>query len=394
MSLTARIRRGSGRPGPTLALSAVLFGGLFAPGCAAIRQKWDAAVATDVDNPAVGPKPIRVPGAQISDDPVGQKYVDLPEDQSPGSIVPVNFTTEASRFDDADVVATINGVPLLAGDLLQFEVQLNETAKRIAAAPDAADAVPGGPPGLTAAQRAALLAEIDVARAKILAERLPAKIEEALLAQRMRRTLKAEQLENLNGAVETLFDQNELPVMLKKANAQAVAAGRPPVESKEELRRLMAEQGLDLTAVVDAWKPQQMAMAYVEQKTGMQSIRISRQEVADYYDAHREAFTPPKAARWEQIEIPYADDAAKPVALDVVEVAAGDLRRGRTFAEVAQELQPRAERRRRRSLGLDRAGSADGRTSDHGGLVAAGRRRRRGVGLPAVAGRLPAGRIV
>ncbi|NNJ25693.1 peptidyl-prolyl cis-trans isomerase [Alienimonas chondri] len=343
----ARPRWGSARPATSLALSgATLFGCLFAPGCAAVRQKWDAAVATDVDNPAVPRKPIRVPGAVVADDPgpLGERpVVQLADAVDPTSDVRVaGMDTEAiasarpPHFDDEDVVASVNGEPLLAGDLLQFEVELNAARDRIASAPDMADAVPGGPPGLTAAQRAALNAQIDQARLQILAERLPAKIEEALLAQQMRRTLQAEQLEKLNDAVETLFDQSELPEMLRKANVQAAAAGRPPIESKAQLRRLMAEQGLDLDAVVAAWKPQQMAMAYVEQKTGMASIRISRQEVTDYYDAHREDFTPPKAARWEQIEIPYADDVAKEAALDVLELAAADLRRGKSFAEVAK----------------------------------------------------------
>ncbi|QDT15957.1 peptidylprolyl isomerase [Alienimonas californiensis] len=335
------------RPASALALSAAaICFSLTAPGCAALKQKWDEAVATDVDNPVVPKKPKRIPGAVASVDTEPTRSADALSGAADGSAAGSSaielvegrqFEPNAPQhFEDADVVATVNGEPLLAGDLLQFEIQLSDAAARIAAAPDADEAVPGGPPGLTAAQRAMLTAQIDAARAKILAERLPAKIEEALLAQRMRRTLKAEQLEKLNEAVGTLFDQTELPEMLRKANVQAVAAGRPPIQSKEELRRLMAEQGLDMDAVVAAWKPQQMAMAYVEQNTGMASIRISRQEVQDYYDAHREDFTPPKAARWEQIEVPYENDAGRSAALDVVEAAAGELRRGRPFAEVAK----------------------------------------------------------
>ncbi|MFH5805918.1 peptidylprolyl isomerase [Alienimonas sp. DA493] len=346
-----RVRLGVARPAPTLAVSAIaLFGSVFAPGCAALKQKWDEAVATDVSSPAVPEPPIRIPGAVASADADPTRSADVGPDSSdsPTGIELVEAEVDPAaprRFEDADVVATVNGEPLLAGDLLQFEVQLNAAAAKIAAAPDAGAVGPGDPPGLTPAQRAMLMAQIDAARNKILAERLPAKIEEALLAQRMRRTMKKEQLEKLNEAVGTLFDQTELPVMLKKANVQAAAAGRSPVRSKEELRRLMAEQGLDLDAVVAAWKPQQMAMAYIEQKTGMSSIRISRQEVQDYYDAHREDFTPPKAARWEQIEVPYENDAGRAAALDVVEAAAGDLRRGRSFAEVATTYSrgPKAE---------------------------------------------------
>ena len=99
----------------------------------------------------------------------------------------------------------------------------------------------------------------------------------------------------------------------------------------------MEAQGLSMEAVIAAWKPQQMAMAYVEQKTGAGSIRVSRQEVADYYDAHLADFTPPKEVRFEQIVIPYPDDVGKAAALDVVELAAADLRRGRPFAEVAAD---------------------------------------------------------
>ena len=349
-------RSGTARPLPALALSAAaLLGSLAAPGCATLRQKWDAAIATDIDNPAIPKKPIRVPGAVASADPgpagpppdvrlAGGSNATRTDDgtvrvaSADAASPPAGVSAAAPpHFDDSDVVATVNGEPLLAGDLLQFEVQINNAAARIAAAPSPDDLPPGDPRGLTDAQRATLMAQVDAARAKLLAQRLPAKIEEALLAQRMRRTLKAEQLEKLNGMVATLFDQSELPEMIAKANAQALAAGRPPVRDKAALRRLMQEQGLDLDAVVAAWKPQQMAMAYVEQKTGMGSIRVSRQEVQDYYDAHRAEFTPPEGVRFEQIVIAYADDEAKSAALDVVEVAAGDLRRGREFAAVAKD---------------------------------------------------------
>ena len=349
----ARRRRGA------VLTAAVLAGCLCAPGCAALRQKWDAAIATDVDHPAVPAKPVRIPGAVVSADPGpaglgptgdvtlasadaggGVRTADAgsPAAGSPAPGAPrTPATGPPPHFDDGDVVAVVNGEPLFAGDLLQFEVQLNQAAANIAAAPDAADLPPGDPRGLTAPQRAILNGHVDAERARLLAGRLPAKIDEALLAQRMRRTLKAEQLEQLNGAVVTLFDQAKLPEMLRKANAQAAAAGGPPIETKAELQRLMLEQGLDYAAVVADWKPQQMAMAYVEQRTGMGSIRVSRREVKDYYDAHLADFTPPRAARWEQIVVPYEHDGAKAVALDVVEVAAGDLRRGRTFAEVATD---------------------------------------------------------
>ncbi|MEM9702189.1 MAG: peptidylprolyl isomerase [Planctomycetota bacterium] len=326
-------------------LAATAFGSLLAPGCAAIKQKWDAAIATDIDSPVIPAQPIRVPGAIVSEDPgpVGPAPVQLAGAEgsgasqlaSAGGVSPAGGAPPP-HFDDADVVATVNGMPVLAGDLLQFEVGLNEAAARLAAAPDKADAVPGGPPGITPAQRAMLKAQIDTRRAQILAQRLPAKIEEALLAQRMERTLQAEQLEKLNDAVSTLFEQTELPKMIQKASQQAAQAGLPPVETKQQLQRLMAQQGLDYDAVVAAWKPQQMAMAYVEQNSGMASIRISRQEVQDYYDAHLEDFLPPRAARWEQIEIPYPDDDGKSAALDLLEAAAADLKRGRPFAEVAR----------------------------------------------------------
>ena len=351
-------RRASARPAPARALcAAVVVAGMIAPGCAAVRQKWDEAVATKIDNPAVPAAPVRVPGAVVGEDPgpagpaptvqlaggnaglpggvrttglTGESYAAATAPGAPGGGAP-------QHFDDADVVAVVNGIPLLAGDLLQFETNLNVARDRILNAPTPDEAVPGGPPPLTEPQRTALMGQVDRARAAMLAERLPAKIEEALLANRLRRSLKAEQIAQIDAAVETMFDQTRLPELIKESNAKSVAAGLPPVRTKAELRTLMAAGGMDLDSVVAAWKPQQMAMAYIEQNTGMSSIRISRQEIADYYDAHRADFTPPRAARWEQIEVAYTDDESKPAALDLLEVAAGDLRRGRPFGEVAAE---------------------------------------------------------
>ena len=85
---------------------------------------------------------------------------------------------------------------------------IEEAAARVAAVPDRGDEAPGEPPGLTAAQRSAVNAQIEAGRADLhanraraLAQILPGKIEEALLAQRMRRTLETEQLERLDGMV-------------------------------------------------------------------------------------------------------------------------------------------------------------------------------------------------
>ena len=351
-------RRATARLTPHLAAALAAGVCVAAPGCAAIKQKWEAAIATDVANPALPAKPIRVPGRVVSDDP-GPAGGDLrlagadaggsvrTADASGGSVAPAGVP----RFDDADAVASVNGEPLFAGDLLQFEARLmlqdraiEEAAARVAAVPDRGDEAPGEPPGLTAAQRSAVNAQIEAGRADLhahraraLAQILPGKIEEALLAQMMRRTLEKEQLERLDGMVAGLFEETRLPELLAETSASAAARGLPPVRTKEELRRAMEAQGLSMEAFVAAWKPRQMAMAYVEQKTGAGSIRVSRQEVADYYDAHLADFTPPKEVRFEQIVIPYPDDVGKTAALDLVEVAAADLRRGRPFAEVAAD---------------------------------------------------------
>ena len=174
-------------------------------------------------------------------------------------------------------------------------------------------------------------------KASDLAEMLPAKIEEALLAQRMRRGMDQEQLASLDAMVGTIFRQTELPDMIRRANAGSAANGGPPITNEAELKRLMADQGLSLQAVIDAWKPQQMAMAYVEQHTPVGSIRVSRGEVADYYETHLADFTPPKAARWSQIEVAYGGPAEKLAAVDALDAAAERLRAGEDFAAVAAD---------------------------------------------------------
>ena len=313
-----------------------------AGGCAGLQQAWDRAVASDVANPAVPPPPPRLAGATVAPEPREERPAPLSLASSSGgrsagggevktadafaaaAFAPAGPAAAAPRFGDADVVATVNGEPLLAGDLLQFDADLAGAAKVVADAPNKLE---DPVRGLSPAQRDRIRTEMHRLRTQRLAERLPVKIEEALLAQRMRRSMGKEQLEGLDAMVAGVFEQTELPGMMERAG----------VQTKAELERVMASQGLTLKAVIDAWKPQQMAMGFVQQNVPLESVRVSRGEIRDYYDAHLAEFTPPRAARWSQIELSYGSAAEKSAALDVIEVAAADLRRGRTFAEVAEE---------------------------------------------------------
>ena len=303
-------------------------------GCAGLRETWDRAVASDVARPAVPAAPPRIAGATVSPDDDPADRVALASAGGGGEVKtadafapaggPAAAPAAVPRFDDADVVATVNGEPILAGDLLQFEGKLAAAADWIENAPNTLeDPERGFSPG----QREQMRIQLDAARHALLVERLPSKIEEALLAQRMIRTLDKDQLEQLDAMVADVFAQTMLPRMLEQSKAK----------TRAELEREMAAQGMTLQAVIDAWKPQEMAMGYVQQNTPVGSIRVSRGEVREYYETHLAEFTPPKAARWSQIEVPYASPGEKSAALDVIEVAAADLKRGRPFAEVAED---------------------------------------------------------
>ena len=326
-----------------------------AGGCAGLRQAWDKAIASDVAHPAVPEPPPRIAGATVAPELVpggldrpspltlagadGGGQVRTAALNDPFSDAPPSAPSAAAadgppHFDDADVVATVNGEPLLAGDLLQFEADLARLAEIVETAPNTLE---DPERGLTPGQRHQLRQQLDAERARRLAERLPVKIEEHLLAQRMRRAMDEEQLESLDAMVGTIFRQTAMQEMIRQANDQAAAAGDPPVRDEADLKKLMAGQGTRLQAVIDAWKPQQMAMAYVEQHTPTASIRVSRGEIADYYETHLDEFTPPRAARWSQIELPYAGPSEKLAAAEVIEVAAAELKRGTPFAEVASQ---------------------------------------------------------
>ena len=347
------------------ALACVLLGLALLPtagGCAGLRQAWDKALASDVAHPAVPEPPPRIAGAVVSPDPAGPGGLNRPapltlasaggapgtggevrtagladpfSTAGPGSPdTPAAAADGPPRFDDADVVATVNGEPLLAGEVLAFTLdpRVRQMAEIVETAPNTLE---DPRRGLTPGQRDRLRREVDAKRAEALAAALPVKIEEALLAQRMRRGMEREQLESLNAMVGNIFRQERLPDLIRGINDNAAKAGAPPIRTEAELRAVMAAQGESLEEYVAAWKAQQMAMAYVEQHTPVGSIRVSRGEVADYYAAHLKDFTPPKAARWSQIELPYAGPSEKLAAAEVVEVAAAELARGTPFAEVA-----------------------------------------------------------
>ena len=349
--------RPTGRAGSRSAWALALAAGLapcWAGGCSGLRSAWDRAVASDVPHPAVPDPPPRIAGATVAPDPhdprppaltlaaagapapgeaVRTAGLDDPFAPAPTSTSPA-APAGPPRFADADVAALVNGEPLLAGDLLALDPEVGRLARAVAEAPTALE---DPQRGLTPGQRDQLRTLLHAKRAQKLAQVLPVKIEEALLAQRMRRAMDKDQLEQLDDLVGTMFRETAMQEMIASVNAQAAKTGAPPVRTEQELERVMLAEGTSLQTVIDAWKPQQMAMAYVEQNAPTESIRVSRLEIADYYEEHLAEFTPPKAARWSQIEVPYAGPAEKPAAVEKLAAAAAKLEAGEPFAAVAAE---------------------------------------------------------
>ena len=317
---------------------------LPACGCAQLQNAWAKLGVAEVAAPAAPAPPPRLAGVGVAgdgsfadgpsggdsfadgggfaDDPYsGVRTASASDDPPTGPSAPV--------LDDTTVVATVNGEPVLAGDILQmfaaplrdYEAKLADGEAKLAAATNISAADRRQAEQYLAAARRRLPAE----RAELVRSRLPERVDRVLLVQKLKQTMDKEEADQIDSVANTLFEREVLPGLLEKNG----------VRNKRQLEKVLQSQGMSLQVLVAEWIPNQLAQLYLQQESGAEAVRVGRREIVEYYDTHLPEFTPPRQAKWRQILIPYASADERAAAFEVLQIAVEDLKRDRPFAEVA-----------------------------------------------------------
>lgn len=297
---------------PGLLLTA--FAGILS-GCAAV----EALQRTKVDNPVLGPPPPRV--ASASDGQDRSEYINDPLDDGPNdslasseeggepkaSVRAINFTSgrnDTKPVDANDVVATVNGDPIFAGEVLEpVHVKLEVVRKQ--------------------SERLGQPEKYRQVRRDWLKQLLPPHIENRLLVGALRATLEQEQLDRLDQAIDELY-----PSYVERLQQELKA------NSRSELEIELAKQGTSLASLKDAFAHKTMADTFLEAKIKLDR-NIGRPQLLAYYEEHFDEYAIPGQVKWQQIQISFAKHGGKKPALRILEQAIAELRDGSDFTDVA-----------------------------------------------------------
>lgn len=247
-----------------------------------------------VANPVVGPAPPR----KIAPEAYAQA-----EPSPEGNIQLTSFNQ--SKVDPllmTDVVARVNGNPILVGDVLeQYATKLQQAQSQ-------------------------MTAEQFRSTQEMLLERdLDRYVEQTLMAEAVRGKLKEEQLEAIDAQLDTFFQQ-QVEAMIKQAN----------VSTMMELEGVLQEQGLSLSSMRKLFGDRQLASEYVKQRVG-DPPPFTPAILKAEYTAHLAEYTTPAQVKWQQLQVSTKRPGGEAAAYQIIESAVRDLDNGAEFDDVVQK---------------------------------------------------------
>ncbi len=269
-----------------------------------------------VDNPVLGPPPPRVSfdDSQSRTDGFGDvAYVNDPldpqvEGAEPGEYIQTAGTDRSTAkaiqppgLNQSNVVARVNGEPILEGDVLEpYSRFFEQNADRMR--PN----------------------DVEKAKMQILKRDLDGHVERVLLTQALRSGLKGEQFDQMKSRLGDYFEEYAKEIM-EKAD----------VTTKYELAVKLEKEGQSLESLERTFVNRQLALVYMRQNVS-EEIRVGRTDLLDYYQRHSDDYLLEEQVKWQRIQVQYRKHGGKLKAVEHLEKAINELREGAEFADVAR----------------------------------------------------------
>ena len=285
-------------------------------GCAGVIAGCEAWRGANIDHPVLGPPPPRLSYVDAEQIPPESAVMTADASDSgsgePPGIMQVGLS-ETEALPDHFVVATVNGEPVLAGEVL------------------------AGYQGYIARFRGRGVPESQIRRLQeqLIEKHLEDQIQQTLLVQKLRLMLKKEQLEKMETQLNLAFNEYLQGVMQQMG-----------VTSKVELERTMAENGESLAAREQAFKKNQLAQLYLFEQVGAMNKVFGRPEVLAYYQAHPDEFSQSAKARFQLLEVDFKKHGGREAARARLDEALAALSSGTPFPEVAEQYSDDAQAKR------------------------------------------------
>ncbi len=247
----------------------------------------------DIADPVVGPPPPRRQSfesiAEVAHDSKAESHLQL-----------TSYTAD-QPIPLTEVVARVNGTPILAGQVLEpYAAKLAAASKKL-------------PPN-----------EIRKAQEMLLKKNLPAQIEQTLMVDAVKSKLKQEQFEQIDTQLDEFF---ELEVERLKEQFK--------VANSAELEGLLQSQGMSLVTMREMFGNRQLATEYIRGKIGEQAP-LTRQDLLVEYNRRKEEFAKPEQVKWQQIQVSISKHGSRDAAIRTLNQAITELQQGADFSDVAK----------------------------------------------------------
>ena len=220
---------------------------------------------------------------------------------------------------NSQVAATVNGAPILNGDVLDryagYLISVRDQMQAIAKEPKKL------PPG-----QAAPTPESFVKFRQMLIQRdIATHIQKKLLVERMKGSLKPDQMKQMNGHIDQLFEK-EIEKLKRDLN----------VTNKTELELELNKKGTTLQNVKDNFALERLSIEFLVAKSEKPDP-IERPDLIAYYQANPDKFQVEAKVKWQQIQVAITPDVNKAAARKKLDLAIAELDRGVSFDKVAKK---------------------------------------------------------
>lgn len=266
--------------------------------------KWFAK-SVKYDNPVVGPPPPRM--SRSEQQLLAQQRLRDPESDYAQVHGTRSDSIDGSAFPDAinatQLVATVNGEPIFAGELIgRYKAQFEVAREKLS--PE----------------------RFQEERLKAIHSELGPRIDRLVLTQAMKTQLKQEQIDQINAQLDSAFEKQ---IEEMKANMN--------VSTTVELEHQLAASGESLQNLRNEFGNQQLAIEYIRSQSQAPKRDFNRDDLYTYYQTHLEEFTIPARVQWQKISIAYSKHGGKSNAFSRLDEVINALRSGRRFSDIAKE---------------------------------------------------------
>ena len=260
-----------------------------------------------VSSPVIGPVPPRVPASEVAQNTKTSKPKTNASVRAQNAGIETVSHSAVQPLEMTDVIAEVNGEPILAHEVLdKYTPQLNQAKQTLK--PE----------------------QLRKAQLEMIKKDLPDLIDQTLMVDSVKSTMKPEQLTSVEAQMDKFFEGEVTRLM-----------GVTQTGSPTELEGALQSQGMSLVTLRKNFGDRQLAGQFMRSKMGTEPT-ASREEMLALYEKNVaenvKDFTVASELKWQQIDISYAAHGGVEGAEAEAQKLLEEIRQGTiTFDEAAHD---------------------------------------------------------